>query len=689
MVYLSNRPQTPIKKISIRTQLHSTFIKKKPKNSTTPSDPNYIIPPNIAADEKISPITTSLPLNDILISHLTKWQFSSSKAFANNENNDIVLNSIFKLNGRVIESLSRDQIYTVDQKATYFQLRSAPLDRKVTTITIEPKTLTGLEMSMSLIADCIFPDTPNDQKCTYTPGLVTERNSIDPNFLVPTRISQTSQAGEIVKPETLAFMERPGFQGGTSTQPIGLDLYFPNAGALPGNTQSQKTQIEREEENDYTVTATISRIHQVVKANDTEAVIGRTIHGFNTFFDDENRGFNTAIQGVAQFLPNIIPNLKGSENPADSQINQINRHLFLASNNTRLPGNSLTIYSAGVGRAKSLTPDIASLNQVPKGSYHSIWLGLSPIIDRSINQGRTFYDPTSPQVATISSGGEGGEASNVNFTSAINQDTFSTVSQDTFSTPNLGNFYTQVYLKFLEQHANFVQESIYREKTSYYPHLSFSGNWTGSQDLFRYYTGTIASEKVKFYLGFDYTISIVNGWKFRAGGIGYINPDRDYYSQIFGNATKTFRISKNANFTLSTFFNYAIDRDTKIGSVVSNSPASALAARARLNWRIASVGVTYYFGDILPNSFEDRLLLEFIIRPLPNFAFSSYVAPIDQTSSPSPYGASVTWKLKNKYNSPTLSLNWQNQKHNYADDPFGNQIILNDNTFTVIFRVGK
>ena len=456
---------------------------------------------------------------------------------------------------------------------------------------------------MSLTANCIFPDTPNDQKCSYTPGLLTERNSIDPNFLVPTRISQTAQPGKIVQPETLAFMERPGFQGGTNTQPIGLELYFPNAGAFPGNTQSQKTQIEREEENHYTVSTTMSRIRQVVKANDTEAVIGRTIHGFTTFFDDKNRGLNTAIQGVGQILPDIIPDLKGSENPVNSKIN---RYLFLAPNNTRLPGNSLTIYSAGVGRAKSLTPDITSLSQVPKGSYHSIWLGLSPIIDRSINQGRTFYDPTSPQVATISSGGEGGEASNVNFTSAINQDTFSTVSQDTFSTPNLRNFYVQVYLKFLEQDANLVQESIYQEKTSYYPHLSFAGNWTGPQDLFRYYTGAIASEKIKFYLGFDYTISTVNGWKFRTGGIGYINPDRDYYSQIFGNATKTFRISKNANFTLSTFFNYAIDRDTKIGSVVSNSPASALAARARLNWIKGSVGITYYFGNVIPNSFEDR-----------------------------------------------------------------------------------
>ena len=686
MVYLSNRPQTPIKKFSIQTQPHSTFIKKKPKNLTAPSDPNYIIPPNIAPDEKIIPITTSLTLNDISISHLTKWQFSSYQTFANTENNDIVLNGIFKLNGRVIESLTRDNISTVDQKATYFQLRSVPLDRKVTTRTIEPKSLTGLEMSMSLTASCIFPDTPNDQICTYTPGIFTDRNSIDPNFLVPTRMSLNSNVGEIVKPETLAFMERPGFQGGTSTQPIGLELYFPNAGALPGNSQSQKTKIEREEEKNYTVTTTMSRIRQVVKANDTEAVIGRTIHGFTMFFDDENRGLNTAIQGVAQFLPNIIPDLKGSENPVNSNIN---RHLFLASNNTRLPGNSLTVYAVGVGRAKSLTPDITSLSQVPKGSYHSIWLGLSPIVDRSINLGRIFYDPTSPQVTIINSGGEGGEGSNVEFTSAVNQDTFSTVNQNALSAVKLDNFYVQVYLQSLAQNVNYVQESIYREKTSYYPHLSLAGNWTGSQDVFRYYTGAIASEKVKFYLGTDYTIETVNGWRFSAGGIGYINPDRDYYSKIFGNANKTFRISKNANFSLLTFLNYAIDRETKIGSVVNNSPASELAVGARLNLRMASVGVTYYFGDILPNSFADRLLLELSIRPLPTVTFSSYVAPIDQTLTRSPYGASVTWKLKNKYNSPTLSLNWQNQKYDYADDPFGNEIIVNDNIFTVMFRLGK
>ncbi len=655
-------------------------LNKKPKNSTAPApvDPDYIIPPRIADDEKVSPLTTSLPLNDIAISHLTKWEVSALESFADTADTDFFVNGTLKLNGRVMESLTRNNIYTVDQKATYFQLRSVPLERKVTTTTIEPKTLTGEEMQLSLTAPCFFPGTPDDQQCTYTPGLVIDRNSIDPEVLVPTRVFQTSEVGDVVKPETLAFMQLPGFQGGTSSQPIGVDLYFPNAGAFPGNGQSQKSQIEREDKTDYTIATTLSRVRQVVKANDTEAVIGRTVRGFTLFFDDENRGLNTTIQAAAQFLPDVIPDLKGSENPVNSSIN---RNLFLAANNTRLPSSSFTIYSAGVGRAKSLTPDVTSLSQVPRGSYHSIWLGLSPIIDRSIEEGRIFYTPTGPQVAIASGGAEGGADSNVDLESVVNE--------DFFSTNNLQNFYAQIYLRVLQQDANFVRESIYREETSYSPHLSFTGNWTGGQDLFRYYTGVIASEKIKLYLGADYTINTVNGWSFRVGGIGYINPDRDYYSQIFGNVAKRFRISKNANLSLSTFFNYAIDRDTKIGDIVNNSPASELAASARLNWGITSVGVTYYFGDILPNSFEDRLLLEFSIRPLKNITFSGYVAPIDETSNRSLYGASVTWRLNNKYNSPTLSLSWQNQEYDYGKDPFGNNLVITDNTFTVLFRVGK
>ena len=68
-----------------------------------------------------------------------------------------------------------------------------------------------------------------------------------------------------------------------------------------------------------------------------------------------------------------------------------------------------------------------------------------------------------------------------------------------------------------------------------------------------------------------------------AGAIGYLNPDRYYYSQVLGNLAKKITVNKNANLTLSTAFNYALDRETMIGSTVIISPASYVTLEAKAN----------------------------------------------------------------------------------------------------------
>lgn len=653
-------------------------LNKNPKSSTNTSpDPNYIISPRIAPNEKINPGTTTLPLNEIPISHLTQWQLSALQAFAETTNSALFFNGILQIHAQVIESLTRNNVYTVDQKGSYLQLRTVPLERTITTTTIEPQTMNGLELQMSLTGACILPGTSPSQQCSYMPGLVIDRNSIDPKFFVPTRVFQTSTVGEVIKPETLAFVERPGFQGGTSAQPIGVDFYFPNTGAFPGNSQSQETDFRRQEEINYTLAGTFSRVRQIVRANDKESVLGRTIRGFTLFFDDENRWTNTIIQAGAQLLPDVIPRLEGSKNPVNSNIN-IN--LFFAANNTRLPSSSFTIYSAGLGQANSLSSNVTDISQVPTANYHSLWFGLSPVIKRNFEDSEIFYQPTGPQFTLANGGGEGGADTNIQLVSAVNQ--------NTYSTANLQNFYAQVYLGFFQQNVNLVTENIYREKMGYYPHLSLTGDWTGSQYIFRYYTGIIASEEVKPYLGADYTRNTVNGWNFRGGAIGYINPDQDYYSQVWGGVAKRISFSKSANLILSSGFNYAIDRDTTIGDVVSISPASEVVVAASLNWGIVSIGLSNYFGGILPNSYDNRLLTQLSISPFKTLTLSGYVAPIDETSNRSLYGAGIIWQLKNQYNSPTLSFNWQNQQYDYGYDVFGNQLLVNDNIFTILFRVG-
>ena len=641
------------------------------------TDPNYIIPPRIAPSERINPSTTTIPLNDTPITHLTEWEFTAGKTFADTTESDLIFNGTLKLDSQVVESLSRNNVYTVDQKGSYFQLRTVPHQRTVTTTTTEPQTMTGLELQMSLTGACILPNSPGGEQCTYTPGLVIDRDSIDPKFFVPTRIFQTSQVGDVVTPESLAVMQLPGFQRGANGQEIGLDLYFPNLGTFPINSEIEQKKIDREEEIDSTISGTFSQVRQVVKANDTEAVLGRTVRGITVLADDENRLVNTALQLGAQILPDVIPKLEGSTNPANTNIN---RNLFLAANNTRLPASSFTIYSAGIGRAESLTPGMTNLSQIPTANYNSIWLGLSPVIERSFEAGKTFYEATGAPRAIASAGAEGGADTDIELFSAVND--------QLFSTANLQDFYAQIYLSFFSRNVNYITEDIYREKTHYYPHLSFTGNFTSSQDVFRYYAGVIAAEDVKGYLGADYTRNTSNGWNFRAGGIGYFNPDRDYYSQLWGSVAKTIRLGQDANLVLATGFNYALDRETKIGDVVSISPASQLTASTRLNWGIISLGLTNYFGDILPNSYENQLLADFTIRPSSNLRLSAYFAPINENSSRSRYGASLLWKLGENYNSPALSLNWQNQEYDYGNDAFGNNLLVTDNVFTVLFRVG-
>ena len=638
-------------------------------------DPDYLIPPRIAPEDQVEPSTTTVPLNDTPINHLTEWDFSASGTVAETIDSNPVFSGTLKLDSQITESLTRTNIYTVDQQGRYFQLRTIPLEREVTTTTTEPQTLTGLQLQMSLTGACLFESAITEQQCTYTPGLVIDRDSIDPQFLVPTRIFQTSQVGDIVTPESFAAIQLPGFQRGANGQEIGVDLYFPNVGGFPGNSQSQQTQIEREEEIDYTIAGTISQVRQIVKANDTEAVLGRTIRGITILGTDQNRLTNTALQLGAQILPDVVPELSGSSNPVN---NNINRNLFLAANNTRLPTSSFTIYSAGIGRAASLTDDITQLSEIPSANYNSLWLGLSPVIERSFSTGQVFYRPLSEPRLLSSSGAEGGSQSNVELLSVVNN--------QSFSTANLQNFYAQIYLDFFTQDVDYISESIYRESTSYFPHLSFTGNVTNSQDVIRYYAGVIASEEVKAYAGADYTRNTPSGWNFQAGGVGYLNPDRDYYSQLWGSVSKKLSLGQDADLILASGLNYALDRETQIGDVVSISPASTLTASARLNWGGVSFGLTNYFGGILPNSYENKLLADLTVNLTNNLRLSAYFAPIDQNTSRSPYGASLLWQLGDGNDSPTFAVNWQNQEYDYGSDPFGNNLSVQDNIFTVQFR---
>lgn len=655
---------TPIQTKTSVAQLDSSQISPNPKQ---PVDPDYIIPPRLAAKNKIRPLTTTIPLNNTQINHMTERQFVVGTSFGDSQNITFDVSGLIKLNGQVQENLTRNNIFTVNQTGEYIQLQTVRKSREVTLSLQETQTILGTNLQLSLTASCIFPDTNREDVCTYTPGLTSA--DINPNTLIPSRIFQTSNVGDVVSPSSLAAIQQPGFQTGAEGQEIGVNLLLPNTGVISGNSNRDTLSIIRREKIKNTPAVFYSGVRQIVRANDSEAVIGRTVRGFGLILNDDNTLLNTVLQLGAIVLPDAIPSIAGSDKPVNSNVNN---NLFFAANNTRLPANSFTSYYAGIGSAKSLPRGTTSLNQVPIASFHGIWLGASPVVKRSNNTSAGFLQ-IGPQTIIGEGSGEGGFDSNVSF--------FSNINGEVFSTRNLQNFYTQVYVSIFSQDANYVFTSRYREEINYVPHLSFTGNITGTRDVLRYYTGVIGAEKIKAYGGVDFTQNTANGWTFFGGLQAYLNPDIDYYSRAVGNISKRIPLSQNNNLVLSTGLNYAFDRESRSTDLINS-----LTFSTRLNLGDVWFGLTNYTGDILPNSIKNTLVTSFGIQFNRNFALSAYYTPINENTARSIYGATARFTFGNNPDSPTLNLSWKNNEYNYGQDRVGKELQSSENVFTVFLK---
>ena len=659
-----------INKLNVVNELSNNNSKLSNLNS------DYIIPPTIAPKEKIHPFTTTLPLNGIPISHLTEWELYGGATFGDDTNTSISAGGIVKVDGKITESLTKDNIYTVDQKGDYLQLQRIRETREVAVTRNEPHTMLGMQMQMSFTASCLVGEDIEGKKCSYTPGLITDRDSLDPDFLLPTRIVQTANMNEVVTPESLAYMQLPGFQAGANGQQVGLDLYFPNSGAFPGNTQGNQVFYQRKEEINNTQIGLYSKVRQIVKANHDKAVIGRTIRGFGLVTDSDNLLLNSAVQLGNLVLPDVKPHLQGSSKKVNTNIN---KNLFLAANNVRIPTSSYTFYHAGIGYADSLKPGIKRKSQIPRARFNSFWVGISPIIDRRIEK-INRYKPTGKQRIIADGGGEGGVDSNVDLLSVVNG--------ENFSANEVEDFYGQIYLTNFAQDVNLVTGNRFVEDIKYYPHISFTGNLQGSVDSWKYYTGVIGGKTIKAYAGSDYTRKFGN-LNISTGAIGYINPDRDYYSQIFSTISQKIGFSKKNNLILSSRFNYALDRENRIGQIQSKAPASFVTVGARANFGNVSLGLTNYFDDIFPNSVEKALRTDLTINFGKSFRLSGYYTPINEASSRSRYGAAAQLRLGGKYNSPTISLSWTNNFYDLGKDSEGIKLHFTDNIFQVLFRIGS
>ena len=343
----------------------------------------------------------------------------------------------------------------------------------------------------------------------------------------------------------------------------------------------------------------------------------------------------------------------------------------------------MTIYHGGIGEADNPSKSSNRLKQLPAAKFNSFWLGLSPVTKYSFST-NSRYEAVNAQRTLFRTGSEGGSDSgnpNISFQSLINGENFSSTT--------LSDFYIQTYLSFLETDVNLVNTSIWKEETNYYPHVSFTGNITDYNEVFKYYVGTIFSEDPKAYLGLDYTnINTDGGWLYRIGAIGYTNPDRNYYSKVEGSLLKNLKLNKTSKLLFSTGFNWAIDRRKDVGDITVDSKASSIKLGVAANFKPVSLGLTGFLGDILPDSRENTLLLNLGVKFNKNFSLSGYFTPITESSSYSKFGATASFKLGDKSNSPRLNLNWFNNRYEFGKDQTGRDLKTDENVFQIQFRMG-
>jgi len=634
-----------------------------------PQVTDYLTAPTAINPGTLSPVVTSMPIDGDLIESEQAGRAATGVQLGDDRSTNLGFSGRVVFDRTLESSTTVGNVTILRQSQRLLRGQNVLRQRQLSITRQDPVTVLGQHIQTTLLADCL---DGSGAVCTFTPGLVTDRDRIDPDTLQPTQIDQTSNFGDVVSHASLAAIQAPGFQGGAEGQAVGLDLYFPNTTTLAGNSRATGGAAQRYEQFDTVPAIAYSEMFQTVVANANQAALARTIRGPAVVLDADQPVVNLALAAIALLLPEVQPFVPNTEAPSNPNLNQ---GLFFAANNTRIPANSLTLYQSGVGY--SATPSETSQN-APWANFNAVWLGLSPVTERSYQASRRFAN-VSPPRNLFSAGGEGGS---LDAPQAI-----SVVNGETFASSSLSNVYSQNYFTLFAQDADHIDRFVQTDRISYHPHLSVTGNVTGESSIFRYYAGTLAGPTLQAYGGGNVQGQTADGFAYQAGLIGYINPSYDRYSNLSASVSQQLPLGDRENLTLGTGFNWALDQNTTLQDIEQQGQGSDVTLQARLELGDFTLGATQVIGDLLPKSQASRTILDAAFNLGPDLTLAGFWAPFDNAASAPQYGLAADIALRMGSLSPHLVVSWQNTLYRYGADLLGNALSTRSNTVEVQLKL--
>ncbi|ANV88305.1 hypothetical protein [Picosynechococcus sp. PCC 7117] len=675
----------------------------------------------------LNPRYSTVYLDELPVSHLSDLEVSTNILSGDFTIRDTGFQILQNLGSSTSASVE-DNVLTTEFHGNFLQVKTAQQLREVTTTLEVPVTIQGFRIRFSLTGSCeLVPQAgenpPDGSICSYTPPVRLVYDENEPTNLIPTDIllgddipdgyqfrevvPASDGDGEPIPGSLLARIEEfdgDGYIGSVETllegeKQLGIDVDVRNSGFAEDTSRDRFTR--RSEEIDYVVTTKVANVRQVIKQNSEEAVLGRTVRALNIIPNDESVELDIVAQLASIWLPDAEPTLEGTDEPYNANINV---NIFRAADAARVPANSFAWYHAGIAKAESLPPlapgEERKFSDIPVGRYNGIWLGLSPVIDRSFEvteNGTRFRNISAPRLvdSVFEEAGSGDldeEQINVDIFGLFLDEFGEVTDIIDFDFSDIPDAYTQVGLDIFERDAIAPNTLVYRERTNYIPHVSFTGTKVDARNRKRYYTGLLwdytegeSGQKFRSYLGADYQyLNPERGVRAFTGLIGYINPDRDYYSQVWGEIAKTFSSAdKNTSFTLGTSLVYAIDQADDIGNdIFVDADASKFLLSAGARFGSIRLGVDQNI-DFFPNSDDASTVLSAGIDFGESVTFAGFYTPYDEGNNVALVGANLGFRFGTDYNSPRLSLGWSQNEYRFDTNNFI------DNRYTLTFRVGR